>query len=187
MSGRIRSLVLTAAICGLLVGGASAQNASAQQKAAAANAKAAQKLQKKAARAQLNQAEITLMRQAWILMDMANANYDGHRGRALDHLNGAIEHLELRIARDGFPAQQITDLRQEAVRQYYKSLRKAVPAVIEPQMQSNAQMYQAGQLLVQLRGALVANNQKNLLGRINHTIDEITLALRTSAARSLIP
>jgi hypothetical protein len=150
---------------------------------------AAQKKKKKqnpaqqAANQQRNLAEVTALRKANLLLTMANGNYDGHRAKAMGHLNEAIKLLDARIEEKGAPAQEMENLRQEAIAAYYKSLRQSAPRVVEPQMLSNAQLYQAGQLLTQLRTVLVQNNQAKLLELVDRSLGEIRIALTVATTK----
>jgi hypothetical protein len=133
--------------------------------------------QKEAVKQQLNLAEVAQLRQAYLLLNAANGDYAGHRAKAMNYLNQAIKILEVHIAQKGMPAQETENIRQEAVRAYYKSQRKNAPAVIEPQIISDAQVFQAGQLLGQLRLVLARNKQNVILGHVDQALGEIRKAL----------
>lgn len=75
------------------------------------------------------------------------------------------------------------NLRQEAISAYFKSLRKNAPNVVEPQVLSNAQLYQAGQILGQVRVVFAQNNQNRLIDPVNRSIRQIGEALIYSALR----
>jgi hypothetical protein len=139
--------------------------------------KKANKKQKKAAKEELNLLEATTMRQAYLLLDFADADYHGHRRKAMEHLNKAIKNLDAKIAARGTTAEERENFKQEAIRAYYKHLRKEAPRVIESQIISDAQLYNAGQILTNLHVVLEVNNQKRNLQQVNRSIFEIILAL----------
>ncbi len=139
--------------------------------------KKANKKQKKAAKEELNLLEATTLRQAYMLLDLADADYRGHRRKAMEHINKAIKNLDAKIAARATTAEERENFKQEAIRAYYQHLRKEAPRVIEAQVISDAQVYNAGQILSNLHVVLEANNQKKNLQQVNRSIFEIILAL----------
>ncbi len=139
--------------------------------------KKANKKQKKAAKEELNLLEATTLRQAYALLNLADADYHGHRRKAMEHVNKAIKNLDAKIAARGTTAEERENFKQEAIRAYYKHLRKEAPRVIEAQVISDAQVYNAGQILTNLHVILEVNNQKKNLQQVNRSIFEIILAL----------
>jgi len=189
MYSRIVALLGLLIIVGLFSNPAPAQTDKQQKtlekkiKAAAKQQKALEKKIKTAARQQLHLAEVAVLRTAHVLLTTANGTYAGHRAKAIAHLNEAIKILDARIEDKGLPAQEMQNIRQEAITAYFKTLRKNAPPVVEPQVLSNAQLYQAGQLLGRLRVVLAQNNQAKLLDAVTLALGEVTIALSVSGAK----
>jgi hypothetical protein len=149
------------------------------QKKADKAAKAVEQKAKETVKQEINGREAELLRNAYILLDTANANYDGHKGKAMKEVKEACAILDKQILAKGTLNQKAETLRQDAVTAYVKENRKLAGKETEAQVISDAQLYQAGQLLNQLRVVAAERKQERILNHLDKALKQIKLALET--------
>jgi hypothetical protein len=125
--------------------------------------------------------EAHVLREAYILMAIANPLYRGEREKAMDHVARAVQILDHTIMKHGTNGQKVVAIEEEIRAARASFLAKIAPPLHESPLLSNLQMNVAGVLLVDVRAALVLEKQrrKDVLHHVNHAIDHVTLALTT--------
>ncbi len=131
----------------------------------------------KAAKQEVNLREAHVLREAYILMAMANHNYEGHRVAAMKKVHNAIEILDGRILKKGTDGQKTVATMEDVSAARVKFIAKHSAKVHEPRVLSNLQLNEARKLLMNLREPLAAYKQPKLLGMVDGAIHEITVAL----------
>jgi hypothetical protein len=118
------------------------------------------------------------LRQAFVALAGANHDYNGHRVKAMHAVKHAVKMLDDHVMRHGTaPLQAATQQGQAAVAAAEKAA-KATRMVHEPQPASDAALGQAGQVLQQVRPALVANKQHRILKQVDAASRHINIALK---------
>ena len=188
-------LVLTALVVCLTFGseGRTQNKSNAQktaEKVAKQQAKQVQKAQKEHAKQvkqvvtqQRNLEEASALRRAYILMALANHNYDGHRAKAMKAVESAVGILDSHVARKGTGAQKWRTLQEDVTAARAKEGAKRDLPVHELQILSHKQMRDALALLVEVDVALARNNQKAVLGHVNKAVQEVRIALALDLLR----
>jgi hypothetical protein len=118
--------------------------------------------QQKAALVQLKKEEIAALLKAFFLLAEADADYDGHRARAMGHVQHAVEAIE--GGKDLFV-------------RWERESRRRRPAIIESQGRSDAQLRQAAEVLRGVAQAMSQANQRRVLQPVKKAIAEIGIAL----------
>lgn len=131
-----------------------------------------------AAKAELHLRESRVLTQAWVWLELANANYDGHRAKAMRELEAAVRGLNSSLAKNGTAQQKGIATADAIAAARVKFLREHAPGVINPQALSDLYLKQAGTILLQLRPALIQLNQPKVLKRVDAAAREIASALR---------
>ena len=115
---------------------------------------------------------------AFVLLAAANGNYDGHRVKAMKLVDDVIQGLGARIDRTAPAPAILKKHTDDALASYYKHLRKAMPKKHEPQIVSNAQVFLARQMLLNLDAALAASKrQPRVRGHLESAIKHLSAAL----------
>jgi hypothetical protein len=141
--------------------------------------------QRKALDANMKGHEAAHLTAAFLLLASANSDYNGHKGRAMDHIEHAIRHLDASILNNGTLAQ-----RRQAMQNMQKTTAGWMTAALhgtglEKQTLSDAQVLRAGHILLQMQMVMAQHKQRDAVGRIQWAIQEIERALVFSARESL--
>jgi hypothetical protein len=136
---------------------------------------------RQAARQEAKFREAEVLRDAYLLLAGANADYAGHRVKAMHHVRQAVKILDHSVLNKGTDAQKAATLIEDSAAARARVIAryvKGVKGVKEPQAQSDAQLRAAGQLLAQVRAVLHRNQRKKPLGHVKQAIAETNRALR---------
>jgi hypothetical protein len=128
------------------------------------------------AQVKFNQAEV--LREAKILLVTANRDYDGHRIRAVNHVQQAITHLDKNIMKNGTTLIKLATLAEDDATVRASVLAKYLPRVHENQIQSDVQLMAAAGLLLQVELSMSLYNQRNVMESIELAGRSIMIALR---------
>jgi hypothetical protein len=173
----LNRLVLPAAClaCLLFVGGGRAQDtpSPAGKKAA----QQGQKQAKEAAAQELNGREGTLLKEAYIYLAMANHDYNGHRVRAMGHVQEAAKILDEKILKKGTDGQKTLALKQDVESYRAKFLAKHSATAHEPQALSDLQMEAGLKLLAEVKPLLEQRKQPRVLSQVDKAIAEVNRGL----------
>ncbi|MFO0810849.1 MAG: hypothetical protein U0746_19650 [Gemmataceae bacterium] len=132
-----------------------------------------------AAKTEVKVKEAGVLKDAYILMAMANHDYDGHRAKAMAQVEDAIKILDQSIMKAGTNGQKLVALQQEiaVAREAFEAKHQA--PINRPQALSNLQMGEAGKLLLAVHGTLVQQKQgKALLDHVDAAIKQVDTALK---------
>ncbi len=163
----------------------------AQKQLLEAQKKAAEAAQKRAAEAQ-RQAHLAMktkmahqLTSAYILLAAANNDYAGHKGRAMGHVQSAINILDAAILRNGQVAARTNAIKdmQKATSAWFASALKGIGP--ETQILSDGQVRQAIQLLKNAQLVLGQNRQVDAFNHVGNAIQELDRALIQSAREAL--
>jgi hypothetical protein len=154
-------------------------------KSAKKEANQAKKAQAKVVEQEMNLREGALLKEAYIYLAMANHNYDGHRAKAMNHVQEAAKILDAKILKNGTDGQKVLALQQDVKAYEAKFLAKLSPKEREPQALSDAQMAQGLRLLHEVKPILVKRKQTRVLNQVDTAIAEVAkgLASRTAGRR----
>lgn len=133
-----------------------------------------------AAKAEIKLEEADVLRHAYVLLATANADYKGHKGHAMGQVQSAVKILDSGVLKNGTVAQKQKTLIDDSAVAKAKIVDKYVKVpkgVKEPQVISDLQLKAAAQLLANVRGAFIKNNQAKVLGHVDQAIKEIAVAL----------
>jgi hypothetical protein len=139
----------------------------------------------KAKAEELHFEEAQALRTVLLLLIEANADYNGHRVKALKQVESAIKSLDAHVLKHG------TAQHKDATNKGNAAITKAVEArqeaaksaggpVIEARKDSDAQLGKAGEMLAEIQTILVNNKQKGELKHVDNAIKEIKTALRVN-------
>jgi hypothetical protein len=145
---------------------------------AEAQKKRAEKNAEEAAKQQANFKEAEALRVAYIMVAVADHDYDGHRVKAMKQLQEAVKLLDIKVLRHGTAAQKDATIKEDEVDALAKEAAKHTPKLHEGQNMSDAQMKYAGELLLKVRGALVESKHPKVLNHVNEAIKQIDIALK---------
>lgn len=121
--------------------------------------------------------EAMLLKEAWVLMAMGNANYAGHRAKAMNAIEDAVEILDRSILHFGTGNQKMLARQNELQLAFAEFQRKHQGQVREAQALSNLQLAKALEILLAVRPALEANKQPRVLTHVDRAIKQLRLAL----------
>jgi hypothetical protein len=168
----------------------------AAEKAAKEQEKAAEKAQKEAmklAQAQHKKAieaaqkmlreeykgkESEALKTAYVLMAAANGDYDGHRAKAMKHVENAFEGLDANIMKNGTLQQRIKTAQEENAAAKAKILGKNASALHEVQALSDAQMFKGAAIVHVINQAAVFKAQAGVHGHLQKALVEAETALK---------
>jgi hypothetical protein len=141
--------------------------------------------QRKALEANMKGHEAAHLTSAFLLLASANSDYNGHKGRAMHHLEHAIRHLDASILNNGTLAQ-----RQQAMQSIQKTtggwMTSALHGTgVEKQVLSDAQVLRAGHTVLNVQMAMAQHKQREAVGHVQSAVQEIERALVFSARESL--
>jgi hypothetical protein len=125
---------------------------------------------------QLEEAEV--LRRAYLLLLEGNADYDGHRAKAMTAVKHAFKALDGHVSKHGGPQQKQVMKRENATITAAEKARKNAGILQEAQAVSDARLGQAREILVGLRPNLANHAQPEILKHVNTAILEITTALK---------
>lgn len=172
-----RSAVFGTLFIALLVLGNSkidAQNAPPKKP----NPKSANPTAQQAKKEQVHLSEAEMLREAHILLSSANHDYDGHRAKAMAHIQKAINQLDNQVKAKGTKQQKAITAAENKSEAQARIIAKHVPQVHEGQAQSDAQMKAGLTILQSVRGELSKRKQKKVLEVVEQAEKEISLALK---------
>jgi hypothetical protein len=133
---------------------------------------------KKAANQEIKGREAEILKMAYIYLAMANHNYAGHRGKAMNQIQAAIEILDASIMKNGTKKQKAVALKEEIDAARAKFLAQNQAKVHEPQVLSNIQMTEAHRLIQSIKPGLVALNQPAVTEHVKKALQEIDISLK---------
>ncbi len=175
----LRLIGLPALLAGLLL--ASAGQSQQPGKTAQKAAQQAQKAAQEAAVQEVKLKEAMVLKEAFILMAMANHDYQGHRAKAMRQVEAAVRILDASIMHHGTNGQKVVAHQQDIEAARTAFLAKHQGAVHEPQALSDLQMRHALQRLVNVEVAVAKLKQKDgVLGHLKNAIREINIALKVA-------
>jgi hypothetical protein len=160
----LRPALLAAVFAGLLVTG----EGRSQQK----NPK-----QKDTAKQAAKVEEAAVLKDAYVLMAMANHDYDGHRVKAMGHVEHAIKRLDDSVMKNGTNGQKVVALKDEIDTARAKFLAERRGPVPEGQALSDLQLNEAAKLIAKVHGASAAMKQPKIHEQVQNAINELKIAL----------
>src|SRR5262249_28174600 len=175
----LRLVSLLALSAGVLLAGAgpSQQPGKDAQKAA----KQAQKAAEKAAKQEVKLKEAMFLKEAYILMAMANHDYQGHRAKAMHQVEAAVKILDGSIMKNGTNGQKVVAHQQDIDAAQAAFIAKHQGKVHEPQALSDLQMKQALQLVINVEKAVAKLKQKDgVLGHLKNAIQQTPTARKVA-------
>ncbi len=132
-----------------------------------------------AARAKLLQfPEAELLRKAYLLLLDADADYDGHRGKAMLAVMAAFNALDNQVMANGTDKQKAVIQKERAAIAEAQKARSTAGAIQENQLVSDALLTGTNEVLAELRPTLVRNKRDKLLELVDTAIKEIDAALK---------
>ena len=123
-----------------------------------------------------NQAEV--LREAKILLVTANRDYDGHRARAVNHLQQAINTLDKSIMKSGTTLMKVVTIAEDDTTVRARILAKYLPPIHENQLQSDLQLMAAAGLLLQVELSMSLYNETKVMESVELAGRSIMLALK---------
>jgi hypothetical protein len=165
------SCLVAALICSIAPGMSQAQKKAPAKPAGKTAAE-------KAAEADVKFKEADALRQAYIALAGANHDYNGHRAKAMNHLQSAVKLLDQAVAKNGSAKAKGASAYEDAVTAAAKRAANGTQTIHEQQAVSDAQLNKAAQMLATVRPAVVQLKQKNVLGHVDNAIKEIGIALK---------
>lgn len=183
MLSRLFTVGLTLGVAFLAAGAVVGNQPGAPKKAAAPRAPNPKNVKNpvvEAAKQQVKFNEADVLREAYILLATANADYAGHRAHAMGAIQAAVKALDTSVLKNGTGAQKAATIAHDNAAARAKIVNKYVKVpngVKGPQAISDLHLRAAAQLLGQVRGALVQNKQQNILEHVDKAIKEIAVAL----------
>jgi hypothetical protein len=154
-----------------------------EQKQAADRAKKEAAKKKHLAEAETNGKLAEAIKEAYILLAAANADYGGHRARAMHHVRAAATTLDKEIqtgawgAAQGSIAQKIKALQQDSVAARAGALAKYGVSIKENQPVSDALVLRSGVMLKELVPVLIKTKHPGVLASVRNALKEVDLAL----------
>lgn len=139
----------------------------------------------KAKAEELHFEEAQALRTVLLLLIEANADYDGHRVKALKQVESAVKSLDAHVLKHGTAQQKdATNKGNAAVAKAVEARKEAGKAaggaVVEAQAASDAQLGKAGEMLAEVQTVLVNNKQKGEVKHVEKAIEEIKIALKVN-------
>src|SRR5438876_3258827 len=113
LTGGVLSVLALAALLTSLVLSGQSQAQQKQKSNPVQDEKKFERDLKKAAREEVKGKEAENLKVAYIYMAMANHDYDGHRGRAMNQIEAAIKSLDASILKRGTGNQKVVALQEE--------------------------------------------------------------------------
>jgi hypothetical protein len=134
---------------------------------------------KKLAKAEFDGKAGEALKEAYILLSVADKDYDGHRGRAMHEVQEACKLLDENLLKNGSVAQKVKAMREDQVAAGAKALDKYSVPVKEGQAVSDALLLRAGVMLKEVGGALAEAKYTRTLGHVKAAMQELELARAT--------
>src|SRR5262249_48792132 len=124
--------------------------------------------QKAKATTEVKLKESEVLKEAYILMAGANHDYDGHRAKAMRHVEDAIKDLDTSIFKNGTNGEKVVALEEEITAARAKFAAKRSVPIHEVQQLSDLQMREAHRLLVEVHGAMVQRIQQKVREHVDN-------------------
>jgi flagellum-specific peptidoglycan hydrolase FlgJ len=121
--------------------------------------------------------EAEVLRRAYIVMAGANHDYDGHRAKAMNHLESAVRLLEDAVAKKGSNLAKLITEYDDAVAARAKNAQMIVAPVHENQVLSDTRLKKAAVFLAELRPTAIQLKQMNVTKHLDNAIKEVEIAL----------
>jgi hypothetical protein len=131
-----------------------------------------------AAKAGSQLAEAELLGQAYVLLLNENADYNGHRGSAMNSVKKGFEELRSHVMAHGTPAQKAEVKKQQVVIRNADIARGKAPTILKSQKASDDALRQAAAMLTSVQGSLAKDKHRAVLGHVDHAIYELGIALK---------
>jgi hypothetical protein len=161
---------------------AAQKQAEQQRKEAEKRAKQQQEERQKVMNSEMNLREGAIIKEAYMVLAIANHNYDGHRARAMGLLEDAATMLDRNILKNGTNQQKVMALEHDKKAYQAKFLAKHQAAMHEPQALSDLQMNEGLNMLLRVRPTIIQRQQKGVLDKVDSAIAEIRKGLAYRAA-----
>jgi hypothetical protein len=123
--------------------------------------------------------EAAVLKDAYILMAMGDHDYNGHRAKAMKQTEEAIKILDHSIMKDGTKGEKIVAAKEEIAAAREAFIAKHQGKLHEAQAISDAQMREAGKLLVKAHEALTQKKHSKVREHVNAAIKDVEAALKT--------
>jgi hypothetical protein len=175
-SRTLSKLAMAALVLGFVLNGESRGQPKNQKLPKADEKKAAEEL-KKANIQELKGREAQNLKGAYIYLAMANHDYDGHRAKAMQEVQAAIELLDRSILKNGTNNQKVVALQEEIKAARAKFLAQQQGKVHEPQVLSDLQMKAGRELIQKIAPGLAMVKQPAVTGHVQKALEEIEIAL----------
>src|SRR5262249_6646838 len=117
--------------------------------------------------------ESEALKMAYILMAASNGDYDGHRGKAMKHVEAEFDHLDADIMKNGTLKQKIRTLQEENAAAKAKILARNSAAVHEVQALSDAQMFKAAAIIYVIDEAAFFKKQPAVFNHLQKALVEV--------------
>jgi hypothetical protein len=166
-------LTMAALVTGLVLSAES----QARQNPKQVEKKLAQNL-KKVGNQEIKGKEAENLKLAYIFMAMANHDYEGHRVKAMNQIQAAIERLDASILKNGTANQKVVALKEEIAAARAKFLAQHQAKVHEPQALSDLQMREAHRLIQNIAPGLAALKQPVVTKHVKEALRQIEIALK---------
>lgn len=121
--------------------------------------------------------EAVTLKDAYVLIAMADHDYDGHRVKAMGHVEHAIKRLDDSIMKNGTNGQKVIAAQDEIAVARAKFLAKQRGPLPEGQKLSDLQMREALQLIAKVHGASAVQKQPKVHEHVGNAIKQINIAL----------
>jgi hypothetical protein len=122
--------------------------------------------------------EAEALRRAYVMLILADYDYDGHRARAAHHAREALNMLDASVMKKGSHSEKVITAAEEKAIAVAKANREHQGAIVENQLRSDAQLRDARALMVQVSQTLAANKQPRPLEQVEKGVFELNIALK---------
>jgi hypothetical protein len=122
--------------------------------------------------------EAEALREAFVLLSAANKDYDGHRAKAMHHVEAAIKVLDAAVMKKGTPQQKGATIQEDKSKDVAKVADREAPAAKENQVVSDDQLKAADVVLRKVGTVMGQNKQAKLLEHVTNAVKEIEAALK---------
>jgi hypothetical protein len=121
--------------------------------------------------------QLNALKEAHILLAMADHDYKGFRHKAMDHVREAIKVIDESFLKNGTNGEKIIAAQSEIDAARARYIEQHV-AGRENQKLSDMQLDAAGKILIQIHGSALQNNQARIADKIGVAISDLKTARR---------
>ncbi len=123
-------------------------------------------------------AEAEFLGKAYLLLLEGDADYDGHRVKAMHAVKAAFHELDKHIAKNGTAQQKDAIKKENEMIAAAEKARNKAGVIQEAQSVSDAYLTGAHEMLAELVPILTKNNQQHVLDHVKTGVKEIETALK---------